>query len=43
MHNLLSFIICGALQPSDIDGEYGEYNSETFTLLLSMKQISQLQ
>jgi len=34
---MVEFIQLGALQPTYQDGEYGEFSSENFTLMLPMK------
>jgi len=41
--DIMDVIVAGALPPVVLDGEYGEFSAESFTLLISMKQLKQMQ
>jgi len=40
--NMIEFIQIGGLSPSFVDGEYGEYTSESFSLILPLKSVKQM-
>jgi hypothetical protein len=42
MLDLLSVVVAGALPPQHKDGEYGEFTSEDLTIMLSMKNLSNI-
>ena len=37
MQSLLSVVQAGAIPPAHVDGEYGEYSYENFTVILPLK------
>jgi len=41
--DILDVIVAGALPPVMLDGDYGEFSAENFTLLISMKQLKVFQ
>ena len=40
MLDMISVVVAGALPPQHRDGEYGEFTYEDLTIMLSMKNLS---